>query len=102
MKLKNISDIARQSTFKVFTSVLEKGWIVKGLCAPSGEKYSRSDIEKTLTEFVGDYGAKGLTWFKVKKENDKLTLAHPDIGQKKCKSEYKDHRRSKGQPTLFS
>ena len=75
MKLKNISDIARQSTFKVFTSVIEKGWIVKGLCAPSGEKYSRSDIEKTLTEFVGDYGAKGLTWFKVKKENDKLTLA---------------------------
>jgi len=75
MKLKNISDIARQSTFKVFTSVIEKGGIVKGLCAPDGEKYSRSDIEKTLTEFVGDYGAKGLTWFKVKKENDKLTLA---------------------------
>jgi len=75
MKLKNISDIARQSTFKVFTSVIEKGGIVKGLCAPNGEKYSRSDIEKTLTEFVGDYGVKGLTWFKVKKENDKLALA---------------------------
>ena len=75
MKLKNISDIVRQSTFKVFTSVIEKGGIVKGLCAPDGEKYSRSDIEKTLTEFVGDYGAKGLAWFKVKKENDKLTLA---------------------------
>ena len=75
MKLKNISGIARQSTFKVFTSVIEKGGIVKGLCAPDGEKYSRSDIEKTLTEFVGDYGAKGLAWFKVKKENDKLTLA---------------------------
>jgi len=75
MKLKNISDIARQSTFKVFTSVIEKGGIVKGLCTPDGGKYSRSDIEKTLTEFVGDYGAKGLAWFKVKKENDKLTLA---------------------------
>ena len=75
MKLKNISDIARQSTFKVFTSVIEKNGIVKGLCAPGGEKYSRSDIEKTLTVFVGDYGAKGLAWFKVKKENDKLTLA---------------------------
>ena len=75
MKLKNISDIARQSTFKVFTSVIEKNGIVKGLCAPGGEKYSRSDIEKTLTVFVGDYGAMGLAWFKVKKENDKLTLA---------------------------
>jgi len=84
MKLGDISDIAKTSTFKVFTSTIEKGGIVKGLCAPGGgEKYSRSDIEKTLTEFVGDYGAKGLSWFKVKKEpfdsaqdrNGKMTLA---------------------------
>jgi aspartyl-tRNA synthetase len=73
MKLGDISDIAKTSTFKVFTSVIEKGGIVKGVCAPGGgEKYSRSDIEKTLTEFVADYGAKGLAWAKVKKENDKL------------------------------
>jgi aspartyl-tRNA synthetase len=75
MKLKDISDIAKQSTFKVFTSIVEQGGIVKGLCAPGGGKYSRSDIEKTLTEFVGDYGAKGLAWFKAKEENSKLTLA---------------------------
>jgi aspartyl-tRNA synthetase len=73
LKLKDISDIAKASSFKVFTSVVEKGGIVKGLCAPGGEKYTRSDIEKTLTEFVGDYGAKGLAWCKLKKENDKLT-----------------------------
>ncbi|MHC4124719.1 MAG: aspartate--tRNA ligase, partial [Planctomycetota bacterium] len=74
MKLKDISDIAKQSTFKVFTSVIEKGGIVKGLCAPGGGKYSRSDIEKTFTNFAGDYGAKGLTWFKAKEENSKVTL----------------------------
>ena len=76
MKLKDISDVAKTGTFKVFTSAIEKSGIVKGLCAPGGgNKYSRSDIEKTLTEFAGDYGAKGLAWFKVKEENDKLTLA---------------------------
>jgi len=74
MKLKDISDIAKKSTFDVFTTAIEKGGIVKGLCAPGGERYSRSDIEKILTEFVGDYGAKGLAWSKAKKENDKLTL----------------------------
>ena len=73
MKLRDISDIAKASSFKVFTSVVERGGIVKGLCAPAGEKYTRSDIEKTLTEFVGDYGAKGLACLKLKKENDKLT-----------------------------
>jgi len=74
MKLKDICDIAKQSTFNVFTSTIEAGGIVKGLCAPAGEKYSRSDIEKTLTKFVGDYGAKGLSWARLKNENDKLTF----------------------------
>jgi aspartyl-tRNA synthetase len=72
LKLKDISDIAGQSTFKVFTSAIEKGGIVKGLCSPSADKYTRSDIEKTLTDFVRDYGAKGLAWLKLKKEGDKL------------------------------
>jgi len=70
MKLKDISDIAGKSQFKVFTSTIEKGGIVKGLCATGGGRYSRSDIEKTLTGFVADYGAKGLAWFKVNKKVD--------------------------------
>jgi len=70
MKLKDISDIAKQSTFNVFTSIIENGGVVKGLCAPSGEKYSRADIGKTLTNFVADYGAKGLVWCKVLKTQD--------------------------------
>jgi aspartyl-tRNA synthetase len=74
MKLREICDLAKQGTFKVFTSTVEKGGIVKGLCAPGGVKYSRSDIEKVLTSFVGDYGAKGLAWSKVKAEDGKLSL----------------------------
>jgi aspartyl-tRNA synthetase len=82
MKLGDISDIAKTSTFKVFTSIIEKGGIVKGLCAPGGgEKYSRNDIEKTLTEFVGDYGAKGLAWLKAKKENGKMTTLASQIAK---------------------
>jgi len=74
MKLKNVSDIAAQTSFKVFTSVVETGGVVKGLCAKGGEIYSRSDIEKTLTSFVADYGAKGLAWSKIKEENGELTF----------------------------
>ncbi|MHC5075916.1 MAG: aspartate--tRNA ligase [Planctomycetota bacterium] len=75
IKLKDISDIAKTCSCKVFTGVIEKGGIVKGLCAPGAGKYSRSDIEKTMTDFVAEYGAKGLAWFKVKEENNKLSLA---------------------------
>ena len=74
LKLKDISDLAEQSDFKVFTSCIENGGIVKGLCAPAGDTYSRSDIEKTLTALVGEYGARGLAWFKVKMENGEPTL----------------------------
>jgi len=66
MLLKDISDIAEQCQFKVFTNAIKSKGVVKGLCAPGGAgKFSRSDIEKTLTEFVGSYGARGLAWFKV-------------------------------------
>jgi aspartyl-tRNA synthetase len=74
MKLKDITDLAKETSFKVFTSAIENGGIVKGLCAPGGDKYSRSDIEKVLTKFVADYGAKGLAWAKVKSEDGTLTL----------------------------
>jgi aspartyl-tRNA synthetase len=74
MKLKDVSDLAKQSTFNVFTTTIEKGGIVKGLCVPDGDKYSRSDIEKTLTSFVCDFGAKGLAWSKVNNENGRLSL----------------------------
>ena len=68
MKLKTVSEIAAKSDFKVFTATVEKGGVVKGLCAPGGgNKYSRNDIEKTLTGYVTELGAKGLAWFKVTK-----------------------------------
>ncbi len=75
MKLKDISDISAKSGFKVFSGAVEKGGMVKGLCVPDGgNKYSRNDVEKTLTSFAADYGAKGLAWFKAKSEAGKATL----------------------------
>jgi aspartyl-tRNA synthetase len=74
MKLKDISDLARQSTFKVLTSTVEGGGVVKGLCAPAGDMISRADIEKSLTGLVMDYGAKGLSWGKVKMDGPTPTF----------------------------
>lgn len=70
MRLKDVSDIVKETSFKVFSGTIENGGVVKGLCAPGGAEYSRSDIEKTLTSFVADYGAKGLAWMKVEADED--------------------------------
>lgn len=69
MLLKDVSDIVKDTSFKVFSGTIENGGVVKGLCAPGGAKYSRSDIEKTLTAFVAEYGAKGLAWMKIEKDD---------------------------------
>jgi aspartyl-tRNA synthetase len=74
LKLKDISDLAKQSTFKVFTSTIESGGVVKGLCAPAGDMISRTDIEKSLTGLVMDFGAKGLSWGKVKMDGPTPTF----------------------------
>ena len=74
MKLKDITDIAAKTSFRVFTSTIEKGGVVKGICAPGGAKFSRSEIEKGLAGFAADYGAKGLAWMKIADGENGLSL----------------------------
>lgn len=69
MKLKDITGIASDCSFKVFTGTIENKGIVKGLCVRGGAKFSRAQIEKDLTDFAAGYGAKGLAWFKVAKSD---------------------------------
>jgi aspartyl-tRNA synthetase len=67
MELVDISDLARKSNFNAFKAAVEspKGR-VRGLnVKQAAEKYSRKTIDE-LTQFVGQYGAKGLAFFRVK------------------------------------
>ncbi len=64
LELQDISDIAAQTDFKVFRSVVESGGIVKGINGKGLGSYSRKQIDD-LTEFVKDFGAKGLAWLVV-------------------------------------
>jgi len=64
LELKNVTEIARGCSFKVFRSVVERGGIVKAINFKGGASLSRKEIDE-LTEFAGIYGAKGLAWIKV-------------------------------------
>ena len=68
LELRDISDIVENSGFKVFSSVVEKGGMVKALNAKGCIDFSRKEIDD-LTEFVAIYKAKGLAWIKVR-ENE--------------------------------
>jgi aspartyl-tRNA synthetase len=64
MPLVTLSDIAERSTFTVFKDQLRSDGIVKGLCVKGGADISRKGIDQ-YTEFVGNFGIKGLAWMKV-------------------------------------
>lgn len=68
LELVNLSEIVKDSSFKVFTSAVEKGGVVKAINVKGGnDRFTRKDID-ALTEFVAIYGAKGLAWIKVTEE----------------------------------
>lgn len=62
LELQNLSDVLSGCAFKVFSSALENGGSVRAILVPdSADKLTRKVIDK-LTEFVKDYGAKGLAF----------------------------------------
>ncbi|GAB64180.1 MAG: aspartate--tRNA ligase [Candidatus Jettenia sp.] len=74
MKIKDISDIAQTSNFKVFLDTIKSGGQVRGINATGCGNYSRKDIDD-LTAFVGQFGAKGLAWFKVEENSLASSIA---------------------------
>ena len=62
-ELKNLSDIVKNSEFKVFSGAVEAGGSVRAINIDGGAKMSRKEID-SLVEFVKTYRAKGLAWYK--------------------------------------
>ena len=74
LELKDISDIVEGSGFKVFSSVVKKGGIVKALNAKGCINLSRKEIDD-LTELTSVYRAKGLAWIKVREDGWQSPIA---------------------------
>ena len=59
LELEVLTDVVKDSGFKVFQSVVASGGTIKGLRAPGCSGYSRRQLDG-LTEFARERGAKGL------------------------------------------
>ena len=66
LELKNITDLFKETNFKVFNQVVETGGIIKALKVEKST-LSRKDIDE-LTVFAQENGAKGLAWIKVNED----------------------------------
>ncbi|KRN29534.1 aspartyl-tRNA synthetase [Lactobacillus selangorensis] len=66
MELQDVSNLFKDSAFKVFSGAIANGGQVKAIVVPDGAShYSRKNIDK-LQEYIKRFDAKGLAWLKVK------------------------------------
>lgn len=68
MTIQDITDVFKNSTFKVFEDVKESNGIINAIVVEdAADKYSRKDLDK-LTDFVKTYKAPGLMYLKYQEE----------------------------------
>ncbi len=66
LEITEISDLVRNCGFGVFQNCVASGGHVRGLCVRgAADTYSRRILDNDLKNLVGEYGAKGLAYFKV-------------------------------------
>jgi len=65
LELVDLTETVRDCGFNVFQTVVKKGGLVKSINAKACGDFSRKDLDD-LTDYVGQFGAKGLAWVKVK------------------------------------
>ncbi len=66
MEIHDLTDLVGECGFKVFEQEVEDGGFVRGINAKGSGSFSRREIDE-LTEFVKEYGAKGLAYLVVDK-----------------------------------
>ncbi|MBU1195402.1 MAG: aspartate--tRNA ligase [Proteobacteria bacterium] len=67
MELCEVSDLVKDTGFKVFADVVKNGGMVKAVNAKGCADFSRKQIDE-LTDFAAIYKAKGLAWIKIKED----------------------------------
>jgi aspartyl-tRNA synthetase len=72
MELIDLTDLAKETDFRVFRATADSGGRVRGINAKGAAAgYSRKGIDELTNYVTQDFGAKGLAWFKVE-ENGAL------------------------------
>jgi aspartyl-tRNA synthetase len=67
LELVEVTELVKESEFKVFREAVAAGGVVKGLCATGAGGLSRKQIDE-LGAAAAVFGARGLAWVKVEAE----------------------------------
>ncbi len=76
LEISDISEIVAGSGFRVFSSTVESGGVVRAIAVPGKSDITRREIDD-LTQFAQRFGAKGLAWMALEPENDSFNVRSP-------------------------
>ena len=65
LELHDVTDVAKDCGFRVFSQAAAGGALVRGLCVPGGAEMPRRQVDG-LVEWVKQLGAGGLAWTKLR------------------------------------
>ena len=84
MHFYDISDLLRDTGFKVFRNVLDNGGIVKAITVKEDAAIPRRELDG-LVDYVGNYGAKGLAWIGLNKDGSLKCQITKFLGEDKIR-----------------
>jgi aspartyl-tRNA synthetase len=74
LEIKDLTDMVKGCGFQVFSGAVENNGVVRAICATGAGRFSRAEIDE-LTEYVKQFGAKGLAYIVVEEDNLKSPIA---------------------------
>lgn len=84
MHFYDISDLLRDTGFKVFRNVLDNGGIAKAITVKGDAAIPRRELDG-LVNYVGNYGAKGLAWIGLNKDGSLKCQITKFLGEDKIR-----------------
>lgn len=84
MHFYDISDLLRDTGFKVFRNVLDNGGIVKAITVKGDAAIPRRELDG-LVDYVWNYGAKGLAWIGLNKDGSLKCQITKFLGEDKIR-----------------
>lgn len=100
MELQDVSALVAKSDFKVFSGIVEQGGQVKGINAKTMGGYSRKKLD-SLTEFVKQYGAKGLAYLAINEKGEERSSFAKFVSDETLAALKKDMDANPGDLLLF-
>lgn len=100
MHFYEISDLLRDTEFKVFRNVLDNGGQVKAITVKGNAGIPRRELDD-LVDYVGQYGAKGLAWIGFNEDGTLKCQITKFLGEEKVREIGKICEAEKGDLVLI-